>query len=213
MSGVGASDRLKRAGSGGVRLLAHGLRRAGIGLFRKGQRLRGDEGASLVEVAISLSVYLTLLFGVIELLLSLYAYNFVSDAAREATRFAVIRGANSCVPSPSFPNCNLGPPSITSTTDPSLNPVLQYIDTFRYPGLSPDNLSADVSWWVAHQNANGHTNWTTQCAGALDAKGNACNAEGNAVRVVVTYNFPLRLPWMSAHLLKVSSTSQMVINI
>jgi hypothetical protein len=165
-----------------------------------------------VEVAVSLAVYLAMLLGVIELLLAMYAYNFVSDAAREATRFAVIRGANSCVPNPSFPNCNLGPLSVTSATDPSLNPVLQYIDTLRYPGLSPDRLSADVSWWVAHQNASGHTSWTTQCRRAVDAKGNACNAEGNAVRVVVTYSFPLRLPWMRESLLKVSSTSQMVIN-
>ncbi len=182
--------------------------------FRVGARRLASEqaGASLVEVAISLAVYVTMLFGVIELLLAMYAYNFVSDAAREATRFAVIRGANSCVPSASFPNCNLGPPSVTSATNPNRNPVLQYIDTLRYPGLNPSGLSADVSWWVAHQNASGHTNWTTQCARALDAKGNACNAEGNAVRVVVTYGFPLRLPWMNARLLRVSSTSQMVIN-
>ena len=179
---------------------------------RRVRQVLGDEGASLVEVAISLAVYVTLLFAVIEFLLSMYAYNFVSDAAREATRFAVIRGANSCVPNPSFPNCNLGPPNVTSSTDASLNPVLQYIDSLRYPGLSPDNLSADVTWWVAHQNASGHTDWATQCTGALDAKGNACNAEGNAVRVVVTYNFPLRLPWINAHILKVSSTSQMAIN-
>jgi Flp pilus assembly protein TadG len=179
---------------------------------RELRRFLGDEGASLVEVAVSLAVYLALLLGVIELLLAMYAYNFVSDAAREATRFAVIRGANSCVPSATFPNCNLGPPNVTSSTDPANNPVLQYIDSRRYPGLDPNNLSADVSWWLAHQDANGHTDWTTQCTGALDAKGNACNAEGNAVRVVVTYAFPLRLPWINARILKVSSTSQMVIN-
>jgi Flp pilus assembly protein TadG len=176
------------------------------------RRAPQEDGTSLVEVAVSLSLYLMLLFSVIELLLSMYAYNFVSDAAREGTRFAVIRGANSCVPTSAFPNCNLGPGSITSSTNPSHNAVLQYIETMRYPGLTASNLSADVSWWVAHQNAGGQTSWNTQCAGALDAKGNACNAEGNAVRVVVTYNFPLRLPWMQAHLLKVSSTSQMVIN-
>jgi TadE-like protein len=171
-----------------------------------------SDGASLVETAVSLSVYLMLLIAVIEVLLELYSYHFVSDAAREATRFAVIRGANSCYPNPAFPNCNLGPASITSTTNPNRNPVLQFIDSFRYPGLSPKSLSADVTWWISRQNANGNTSWTTQCSGPVDAKGNACNAEGNAVRVVVTYNFPLTLPWIRAPLARVSSTSQMVIN-
>jgi Tfp pilus assembly protein PilV len=175
-------------------------------------RLRREEGASLVEVAISLSVYLMLLFGVIELSLTLYSYNFVSDAAREATRYAVIRGANSCVPNPAFPNCNLRPSTVTSSTNPSANPVLDYIDTLRYPGLNPNHLSAAVTWWSAKQNASGNMSWANQCSADLDAKGNPCNTEGNAVRVVVTYNFPLTLPWMRASLVKVSSTSQMVIN-
>lgn len=165
-----------------------------------------------MEVAVSLSIYSMLLFAVIELLLALYAYHFVSDAAREATRYAMIRGANSCYPNPAFPNCNLGPSSITSTTNPRRNAVLQYIDSIGYPGLNSKNFSAEVTWWIAQQNANGNTSWTTRCSERLDAKGNACNAEGNAVRVAVTYNFPLTLPWMRDFLIKVSSTSQMVIN-
>ncbi|HUB29057.1 MAG TPA: TadE/TadG family type IV pilus assembly protein [Terracidiphilus sp.] len=173
---------------------------------------QGQDGASLVEVAVSLAVYLSLLFSVIEISLALYAYNFVSDAAREATRYAVIRGANSCVPSPGFPNCNLQPGSITSTTNPSANPVLAYIDSLRYPGLDPNNLSTDVTWWVASQNASGVTSWTVQCTGRVDVKGNACNAEGNAVKVVVTYQFPLSVPWLRPTIAHVSSTSQMVIN-
>jgi TadE-like protein len=175
-------------------------------------RLGSEQGASLVEVAVSLAVYLSLLFAVIEFSLALYAYNFVSDAAREATRYAVIRGENSCVPNPSFPNCNLRPASVTSATNPSGNPVLQYIDSFRYPGLNPNNLSATVSWWVANQNASGNTSWTTECVGSVDVHGNPCNAEGNAIKVVVTYNFPLSIPWLRPTITNVSSTSQMVIN-
>ena len=179
------------------------------------KRLRSvcrDSGSSLVETAISLCLYLMLLIGVIELLLTVYSYHFVSDAAREATRYAVIRGANSCYPNPSFPDCNLGPANIGSKTNPGHNPVLQFIESIRYPFLNPKNLSAEVTWWVSHQNASGTTTWTTQCSGAADANGNACNAEGNAVRVVVTYDFPLTLPWMRIPLIKVSSSSQMVIN-
>jgi TadE-like protein len=184
-----------------------------MGIGARTKKLLGDQGgASLVEVAVSLAVYLSLLFAVIEFSTALYAYNFVSDAAREATRYAVIRGENSCVPNPNFPNCNLQPGNITSTTNPAANPVLDYIDSLRYPGLSPNNLSAAVTWWVAQQNASGNTSWTIQCAGSVDLHGNPCNAEGNAVKVVVTYRFPLSIPWMKPTIARVSSTSQMVIN-
>jgi Flp pilus assembly protein TadG len=163
-------------------------------------------------MAIAASIYLSLFFGIIEISLALYAYNFVSDAAREATRYAVIRGANSCYPNSNFPNCNLLPTNITSTTDPTANPVLAYIDSLNYPGLSPSNLSATVTWWVATQNGTGNTSWTTACTGSTDSNGNACNAEGNAVKVVVTYRFPLSIPWLPASTLSISSMSQMVIN-
>ena len=41
--------------------------------------------------------------------MALYAYNFVSEAAREATRYAVVRGPNSCLISFTLPACNLNP--------------------------------------------------------------------------------------------------------
>lgn len=193
-------------------LLPAGLRHCTRWQGQGGNWFAGEGGASLVEMAIAVSIYLSLFFGVIEISLALYAYNFVSDAAREATRYTVIRGADSCYPNSAFPNCNLQPSSITSTTNPSGNPVLQYIESLQYPGLSANNLSATVTWWVATQNSSGNTSWTTACTGSVDANGNACNAEGNAVKVVVTYNFPLSIPWVQVSILKVSSTSQMVIN-
>ena len=179
---------------------------------RGADKLQQEDGASLIEASVSIAVFLSLILGVIQILMALYAYNFVSDAAREGTRYAVIRGEDSCYPNPSFPNCNLQPSSIKSNTNPNTNPVLSYVDSFRYPGLDEKNLSAVVTWWVASQTPNGHTSWTIPCTGKVDDKGNACNAEGNAVRVVVTYSFPLSIPLMHKSIVQVSSTSQMVIN-
>lgn len=174
---------------------------------------RREEGSSLVEMAVASAVYLALFFGIIEFCLALYSYNFVCDAAREATRYAVIRGADSCYPNSAFPNCNLLPTNITSTTDPTNNPVLQYIETLSYPGLKPGNLSATVTWWLGTQNSSGNMTWTTACTGTVDTvNGNACNAEGNAVKVVVTYNFPLAIPWLPASSIPVTSSSEMMIN-
>jgi hypothetical protein len=69
---------------------------------------------------------------------------------------------------------------------------------------------------VATQGVDGSgnptTTWTTSCTGATDLNGNACNAPGNAVKVVVNYAFPLSIPYWRITVLNVSSTSQMVIN-
>ena len=161
-----------------------------------------------MEFAVAISAYFALFFGVIELCLSLYCYNFVCDAARAATRYTSVRGSQSCVVSSTFPNCNLLPTGITSSTN---NPVLSYIETFHYPGLNSTNLSATVTWWVASQNANGQTSWTTPCTGATDSNGNPCNNVGNAVKVVVNYNFPMSIPFWKNGTLPVTSTSEMVI--
>ena len=171
-----------------------------------------EEGASLVETAIALALYLSLFFGFIEVSLALYTFNFVSDAAREATRWASVRGHNSCTVSSTFPSCNLLPTSVTSTTNSANNPVLAYIDSLKYPALTASNVSADVTWWSASQDANGHTSWTTQCTGATDGSGNPCNQAGNAVKVVVTYSFPLSIPFWKKASLSLSSISQMMIN-
>jgi Flp pilus assembly protein TadG len=181
-----------------------------------GRALACQSGSSLVEFAVAAAVYFSLFFGVIETCFALYTFNFVSDAAREATRYAMVRGANSCLANAAFPDCNLLPTNITSSTDSTHNPVLAYIDSTNYPGLDPNRMSATVTWWVATQTTdaggNPTTVWTTPCTTAVDANGNACNAPGNAVNVVVTYGFPLSIPWWKSSLVKVSSTSQMVIN-
>jgi hypothetical protein len=178
----------------------------------RGTGILSEQGSSLVEMALAMSVYVALFIGMIELCLGVYTYNYVSDAAREATRWAVVRGANSCIVASTFPNCNLLPTNVTSTTNAAANPVLNYIYALNYPNLNASNLSASVTWWVASQNGSGSTSWTTQCTGATDANGNPCNATGNQVKVVVTYSYPLSIPFSIKRNLAVSSTSEMMIN-
>lgn len=175
-----------------------------------------EEGASLVEMALSATVVFMMLFGVIEICLAFYTYNYVSDAAREATRYAIVRGAPACDISITFPNCDLKPASIGSTTDPTQNPVLQYIESLGYPGLNPSYLSANVTWWSAHVTqggANGFstTDWNTQCT-SVDLGNQPCNTPGDAVQVVVTYAFPLNIPFLGNQSINVTSTSKMVIS-
>jgi hypothetical protein len=63
---------------------------------RNRSRLREEDGGSLTEFAISISAALTLVFVLMQLCLALYTYGVISETAREATRWAVVRGST-CV--------------------------------------------------------------------------------------------------------------------
>ena len=59
------------------------------------KRFDSDErGATLVEYAIAVSVFLTAMFAVIEFGRALWVHNALSDAARRGARYAVLHTAN-----------------------------------------------------------------------------------------------------------------------
>ncbi len=156
------------------------------------------EGASLVEMALSASILFVMLFGIIEICMGLYAYNLVSEAARQATRFAAVRGVNSCTyATKAFPGCDLNP------TTPG-NAIQSYVQSLGFPYSS--QMSATATWWTAVQDTNGSTTWPTQCTTGL------CNVVGNAVKVQVTYSFPLPIPFWGNANLNIKSTSEMMIS-
>jgi Flp pilus assembly protein TadG len=67
----------------------------------RGFRLAKDErGSSLVEYAVIFMIFITMLLGIADFSRALYAYHFVSSQAREATRYAIVRGC-----SPTSPEC------------------------------------------------------------------------------------------------------------
>jgi len=56
--------------------------------------LMGGRGSTLVEFAVVLTVLFMFLFGIMDCARALYAYHFVSDAAREGARYAIVRGSS-----------------------------------------------------------------------------------------------------------------------
>lgn len=61
--------------------------------MRTGRQRNGEAGTALVEFAITMVAILILLFGIVDVGRALYAYDWVSGAARVGTRFAMVRGA------------------------------------------------------------------------------------------------------------------------
>ena len=56
------------------------------------RRRKNQRGSNLVETALCLTVFLMILFGIIDFSRAIFAYNFVSYAARQGARYAVVRG-------------------------------------------------------------------------------------------------------------------------
>jgi Flp pilus assembly protein TadG len=155
---------------------------------RGSAKVRDEEGATLVEFALAASILFVMLFGIIAGCLALYTFNFVSDAAREATRWAVVRGG-SCS---ALDNCGATAAEVQS-----------YVRALGYPGMTATNLTATTNWLSA--SATAPTTWTS-CVGS------GCNVPGNAVQVQVTYTFPFDVPWWKTTSISISSKSQMVIS-
>jgi Flp pilus assembly protein TadG len=154
--------------------------RAGAG------KLLDDTGSSLVEFAVSASVLFLALFGIIEMCFALYIYDYVSDAARAGTRYAMVRGS-SCT---GLTNCDATPAQIQS-----------YLRSLPYPGLSAASLTATVNWYPL--NTGTVTGWgTTACS---------CPNPKNEVQVTVNYLFPLHVPYFPSGSINIRSTSQVVI--
>ena len=125
--------------------------------------------------------------------LALYNYHLVCDAAREATRYAIVRGSASCTNSPTLSNCNATSGEIQS-----------YIQGLGYPYSG--QLTVTTTWLTAASSGSPATTTWTACSSGT------CNAPGNLVNVFVSEAFPLNIPFVSNLTINLRSTSQMVIS-
>jgi Flp pilus assembly protein TadG len=146
-------------------------------------RLRNEDGQSVLETALSAIAVLTLFLGVMEMCLALYAYHFVSEAAREGTRYAMVRGS-SCSGFPSA--C----PALASD-------VQDYIKGLGFPGIDASAMTVTTTW---------PTTGSSCTPSSLP-----CNNPGNLVQVTVQYQFSI--PFVpSSNTLTMTSTSEMAIS-
>jgi Flp pilus assembly protein TadG len=155
--------------------------------WRSWRAVCNDEGATIVEMALACTILIAIMFGILELSLGLYTYNYVSDAAREATRYAIVRGS-SCS---TLTNC-----SATSAQ------IQTYVQDLGYPGINSTNTTVTTTWYTP--STSPPTTWTVCTTGT-------CNAPGSSVKVKVSFNFPLGVPFLRFSSLTLQSTSQMVI--
>ena len=143
----------------------------------------GEEGSAMVETALSLGILLTFLFGVMETGFALFTYHFISNAARETTRYAIVRGS-SCA-------------GFASACPATKNEIRTFATTLGFSGITTSDVSVSYAGYPA---------------GATCTPSAACNNPGNMVTVIVTYHFPFNVPFVPATTLAMSSTSSMIIS-
>ena len=156
--------------------------------MRNSKNRSGERGVELVEAAFSLLVFLVLVFGLVEFTRAVYAYDFVSGAARQATRWASVRGSN-C--SHTLSGCQ------ATTTN-----VQTYVQGLAPGGINTSQITATTTWPQNPPNC----------------PASPSNAPLCDVKVKVSYNFSFvtlssNIPFLSGlGNFTMSSTSDMIIS-
>jgi Flp pilus assembly protein TadG len=155
-----------------------------------------------VEFAlVTVLVLFPLIFGIIDFARAAYAYHYVSYSAREAARWASVRGAQcaNALPAPCEATSGAGgsvdshvrgnvPAGVYVNSDACAETAGCLLVTTSWPG-APAGSSAQSS-----------------CSGG------GSNAPGCAVSVEVQYTFGFDLPFLPAATIKMSSASETVIS-
>ncbi|PSH05232.1 MAG: hypothetical protein CXZ00_03530 [Acidobacteria bacterium] len=58
-----------------------------------------QRGSALIEMALSILVTMFLMFWVFEMVMLVYTYSVLADAAKEGVRYAIVHGSNNSIPS------------------------------------------------------------------------------------------------------------------
>jgi Flp pilus assembly protein TadG len=161
--------------------------------MRKLRRIRHDDrGESLIEFAASAALLLTVIFGIMDCSRALYVYHFISYAAQQGTRYAIVRGAN------------WKGTSCTSTTaqdcDATATAVQSYVQSIAPPSVTASDLIVTTTW--PGQTVTGDTE---PCDGD---EGTSVNGQGCAVKVQVSYSFSFLLPFLPKSAMEFSASSE-----
>ena len=147
------------------------------------RNLCSEEGSAIVDFALSSTVMLAVIFGVVQLSLALYTYNYISDAAREGARYAIVRGSTSCL------TVGKTTSTISDCNDTTGTGIVSYVQGLKYPGID----------WSRCKTACVTVSWPST------------NARGNLVNVSISYPYTLNVPFVKQMSFNLGSSSSMVI--
>lgn len=161
--------------------------------FLKEQKKR-ERGSTLLEFAVTIIILLTFLFGIIDFSRALYTYHFVAHSAREATRYAVVRGSQ----------CQLLAANGCPATSTSIETFVQGMAT----GIGVDKNSVEVTsnWSVPTYDGSGPQ--TENCT--LNTTTGLLDNPGCMIQVTVAYPFKFIFPFMPSNTCTIGPAGQTV---
>jgi hypothetical protein len=147
-----------------------------------------QRGSTLVEQSFIIVFLLTMMLGIIDCGRALYTYHFVSNVAREATRWASVRSST----------CNGG--ALSNCPASNGNVQTNFTTNLSTMGLDPTKVTFATSWVVPPG------------VGARACPGSNQNKVGCMVHIDVTYNYTFFFaPFLAAPPIRMSSSSEMLI--
>jgi len=159
-----------------------------------------------MEFAIVLTALFTLIFGIMDFSRAMFAYHWVSYAARAATRYASVHGSTYSTQCPTTApfvltsNCQVGSSNTANVT----NYVQSFGQGIYFNGSTSGNggLTVATTW-------PGSTGSPTGCN---TTKGT--NSPGCPVKIVVTYIYGFSSPFLVGNVssITMTSTSQVIIS-
>jgi Flp pilus assembly protein TadG len=90
-----------------------------------------QRGSAVLEFAVAFTTLFTFLFAIMDLSRALYSYHFIADAAREGTRYAMVRGS-SCT-------------SWTTACPASASDIQTYLKSVP-AGINPASITVTTTW-------------------------------------------------------------------
>ena len=151
--------------------------------------VRQECGSALVEFTASAILLFTLMFGILECSRAVYVYHFLGNAAQEAARYAMVRGASW--------NTNCASVTASSCAATSSN-VTSFVQSITSAGITKSGLGISTTW------------------PGTDASGANCllpstvptNTVGCVVAVTITYSFSFVSPLLPKKALALTSTAE-----
>lgn len=140
----------------------------------------------MVEFAVASTALLLLVFGLIEFARGMYTYHAVANAARIGSRWAMVRGTQSCS----------GATGRQLATCPATSDEVQTYVRSVVPMSDSNDLNVSATWPGGNQGCKSADHHTAGCV----------------VVVTASNNFDFAIPFVSTTELQISSTSQMIIS-
>lgn len=143
---------------------------------------REESGAELVEFAMTALILMGLMVGMFGFTLAMYAYHFVSSAAQQGMRFAIVRGHTWS--KDETENCSTSAPpnfSMAYNCTASAADIQNYVQSLATAGITASNVTIDTT------SGDVWPGTTPDCSSSCSCS--PTNSQGCLVKVKVSYTF------------------------